>query len=188
MTQPASWQQLWDDAQSTLSNAERSLASTTSPVASRILRVGQLDAELLDIELVNLLRDPLSKALGLVNVRPPHLTIPSLVVPREASDGRGFRVQATLKSRVEPELSLFIQLTLYRLSVWATDASYGAKLQDLKYIYTHSSANSGRVHCMCYFCHGAALLLTPEKLTVCMCVPVLKRLRCPGRLFLYMEP
>ena len=83
MTQPTSWQQLWDQAQSTLSNAERSLASTASPVASRILRVGQLDAELLDAELVNLLRDPLSKALGLVNVRPPRLTLPSwLCLPR----------------------------------------------------------------------------------------------------------
>jgi hypothetical protein len=76
MTQPTSWQRQWDDAQSTLSTAERSLASATSPVASRI-RVGQLDAELLDVELVNLLRDPLSKALGLVNVCPPRLTIPS---------------------------------------------------------------------------------------------------------------
>jgi len=73
---------------------------------------------LLDAELVNLLRDPLSKALGLVN--------------------------STLKSRFEPELSLFIQLTLYRLSVWTTDASYGAKLQDLKYTYIHSSASDGR--------------------------------------------
>ena len=77
MTQPTSWQQLWDQAQPTLSNAERSLANTSAPVASRILRVGQLDAELLDAEFVNLLRDPLSKALGLANVRspvPPELT------------------------------------------------------------------------------------------------------------------
>jgi hypothetical protein len=74
MTQPTSWQQLWEQAQPTLNNAERSLTSTTSPIASRILRVGQLDAELLDVELVNLLRDPLSKALGLVNVRPPSAT------------------------------------------------------------------------------------------------------------------
>ncbi|KAH9006935.1 hypothetical protein EDB86DRAFT_2769968, partial [Lactarius hatsudake] len=89
-----------------LANAEQSLAGTVSPTP-RILRVGQLDAELLDVELVNLLRDPLSKAVGLVN--------------------------STLKSRFEPELSLFIQLTLYRLSVWANGASYGAKLQDLEY-------------------------------------------------------
>jgi hypothetical protein len=85
MTEPTSWQQLWDQAQSTLSNAERSLTSTTSPVASRILRVGQLDAELLDVELVNLLRDPLSNALGLVNVRHPRLTVPSWLYPPEAS-------------------------------------------------------------------------------------------------------
>ena len=67
MNQLTSWQQLWDRAQPVLSNAEQSLASTASPVP-RILRVGQLDAELLDVELVSLLRDPLSKALGLVNV------------------------------------------------------------------------------------------------------------------------
>jgi len=76
--QPTSWQQLWEQTQSTLSNAERSLASTTLPAASRILRVGLLDAELLDVELVNLLRDPLSKALGLVNVRPPTRCLPDL--------------------------------------------------------------------------------------------------------------
>ena len=160
MTQPTSWQQLWDQAQSTLSNAERSLASTSSPVTSRVLRVGQLDAELLDIELVNILRDPLSKALGLVSVRPPRLTVPSWLCQPEASDECGFRVQSTLKSRFEPELSLFIQLTLYRLSVWATGASYGAKLQDLKYTYNASSASNARVHCTCnYFCHGALYCL-----------------------------
>jgi len=70
----------------------------------------------------------------------------------EASDGCGFRVQSTLKSRFEPELSLFIQLTLYRLSVWATGASYGAKLQDLRYTYTHSSASDDRrIFCTYYF-------------------------------------
>jgi hypothetical protein len=68
MSQTTSWQHLWDQAQPAFSHAEQSLERTRSP-ASRILRVGQLDAELLDVELVNLLRDPLSKALGLVNVR-----------------------------------------------------------------------------------------------------------------------
>jgi peroxin-2 len=188
MTQPASWQQLWDQAQSTLSNAERSLASTSSPVTSRVLRVGQLDAELLDIELVNLLRDPLSKALGLVHVRPPRLTVPSWLCPPEASDGCGFRVQSTLKSRFEPELSLFIQLTLYRLSVWATGASYGAKLQDLKYTYTASSASNARVLCTCnHFCHGALIAFG---FTVYTCPSsLLKRLpRCLGKFFSYTEP
>jgi peroxin-2 len=38
-----------------------------------------------------------------------------------------------MKSRYEPELTLAIQLVLYRMSVWASGASYGAKLQSLKY-------------------------------------------------------
>jgi peroxin-2 len=138
MTQSTSWQQLWDEAQPTLRNAERSLASTPTPVASRILRVGQLDAELLDAELVNLLRDPLSKSLGLINVCPPAM--------HEVLDASLTAVQSALKSRFDPELSLFIQLTLYRLSVWATGASYGAKLQDLKYVVL-STAADGRVPC-----------------------------------------
>ena len=77
-------------------------------------------------------------------------------------------MQSTLKSRFEPELSLFIQLTLYRLSVWATGASYGAKLQDLKYTHTASSATNGRVLCACsYFCHGAFIAF---EFTYCVCV------------------
>ncbi|KAI9512243.1 Pex12 amino terminal region-domain-containing protein [Russula earlei] len=136
--QPPSWQQLWDQTQPALRNAERSLPS--SPVASRILRVGQLDAELLDVEFVNLLRDPLSKALGLVN--------------------------STLKSRFEPELSLSIQLTLYRLSVWATGASYGAKLQDLKYTVASKTADGrlaflSRLPRKILLVHGALTIVLP---------------------------
>ncbi|KAF7352663.1 hypothetical protein MVEN_01232100 [Mycena venus] len=39
----------------------------------------------------------------------------------------------------KPELSLFIQLVLYKLSVWNTGATYGAKLQDLRYVVPNSS-------------------------------------------------
>ena len=159
------------------------MASTTSPVASRILRVGQLDAELLDVELVNLHRDPLGKALGSINVRPSRLAVPSWLYPPEASDECGFRVQSTLKSRFEPELSLFIQLTLYRLSVWATGASYGAKLQDLKYTHSVSSAGDGRVLCGCKFL--STMLI---RLSNLLCVLLLKRLRCLGKFFSYTEP
>ncbi|KAH9977897.1 Pex12 amino terminal region-domain-containing protein [Lactifluus volemus] len=137
MSQPTSWQQLWDQAQPALSHAEQSLERTRSP-ASRILRVGQLDAELLDVELVNLLRDPLSKALGLVN--------------------------STLKSRFEPELSLFMQLTLYRLSVWATGASYGSKLQDLKYAMPaidDGRAALSRLPRKVLLAHGALTIVLP---------------------------
>jgi peroxin-2 len=48
--------------------------------------------------------------------------------------------QASLRARIEPELSLLIRLALYKLSIWSIGASYGAKLQDLKYHvqYGHS--------------------------------------------------
>jgi peroxin-2 len=46
--------------------------------------------------------------------------------------------QTSLKARFEPELALLIQLTLYKLSIWNIGASYGAKLQDLRY-FVHSS-------------------------------------------------
>ncbi|KAH9179818.1 Pex12 amino terminal region-domain-containing protein [Lactarius sanguifluus] len=136
MNQLTSWQQLWDRARPMLGNAEQSLAGTVSPTP-RILRVGQLDAELLDVELVNLLRDPLSKAVGLVN--------------------------STLKSRFEPELSLFIQLTLYRLSVWANGASYGAKLQDLEYAVASANGRSvsSRLPRKILLVHGALTIVLP---------------------------
>lgn len=42
-------------------------------------------------------------------------------------------LQSAWKARLEPELGLFIQLTLYKLSVWDLGASYGAQLQGLRY-------------------------------------------------------
>ncbi|KAF9820944.1 hypothetical protein IEO21_00921 [Rhodonia placenta] len=103
---PTTWNQAWNDAQQQLTQIRQSLLSfnTASP---RITRVGQLDSELLDQELVQLLKEPLTKALSLVN--------------------------SAWKARLEPELGLFIQLTLYKLSVWDLGASYGAQLQGLRY-------------------------------------------------------
>jgi len=37
-------------------------------------------------------------------------------------------VNSSLRARFEPELTLLIQLTLYKLSIWNIGASYGAKL------------------------------------------------------------
>ncbi|THH15372.1 hypothetical protein EW146_g5094 [Bondarzewia mesenterica] len=106
MSHPSSWQQAWDQAQPRLQFFRDALSSQAAP-SPRIIRVGQLDAELLDQELAHMLQEPLNKALALIHT--------------------------TLKARFEPELALLIQLTLYKLSVWNTGASYGAKLQDLKY-------------------------------------------------------
>ena len=41
--------------------------------------------------------------------------------------------QSAFKAKFDPELTLFIHLVLYKLSVWDHGASYGAKLQGLKY-------------------------------------------------------
>jgi peroxin-2 len=102
----------WDAAQSRLEQI-RGLAWNDGP-SSRTIRVGQLDAELLDQELVHLLQDPISKALN--------------------------------SPRWQPELSLFIQLVLYKLSVWNTGATYGAKLQDLRYIVPQPSGRLSRAY------------------------------------------
>ncbi|THV08402.1 hypothetical protein K435DRAFT_708163 [Dendrothele bispora CBS 962.96] len=80
----------------------------------RVLRVGQLDSELLDQELVSLLQQPIQSALS--------------------------QVSASLHRRFQPEITLFIQLVLYRFSVWSYGASYGAKLQGLRYVHPKSTA------------------------------------------------
>lgn len=61
------WEQAWQNAQSTFPSISESLALSTSP-DPRIIRVGQLDSELLDQELISILQEPLNKALGLINV------------------------------------------------------------------------------------------------------------------------
>lgn len=63
-----SWQNAWSDAQDRISRIRADVAATPSP-HPRITRVGKVDAELLDAELVQLLKEPLTKALSLVNVR-----------------------------------------------------------------------------------------------------------------------
>lgn len=67
MTDRSIWQQAWDSAQPKISSIRDSL-NFNSPLNSRIIRVGQLDSELLDQELVHLLQEPLNKALSLFNV------------------------------------------------------------------------------------------------------------------------
>ena len=63
-----SWQGAWNTAQDTIARIRGDVASSSSPT-SRVTRVGKVDAELLDAELVQLLREPLTKALSLVDVR-----------------------------------------------------------------------------------------------------------------------
>ncbi|KLO11238.1 hypothetical protein SCHPADRAFT_999056 [Schizopora paradoxa] len=105
MTLPSFWQQAWDEAEPRLREWGELWRNAT--VDPRVLRVGQLDAELLDEDLVQVLNEPLSKALSMLN--------------------------SSLKSKLGPELILMIRLTLYKFSLWDVGATYGAKLQDLRY-------------------------------------------------------
>lgn len=61
------WDQAWVNARPALDSIRDSLSQRTSS-DPRIMRVGQLDSELLDQELVNILQEPLSKSFALVNV------------------------------------------------------------------------------------------------------------------------
>lgn len=61
------WQRIWDESQPRLLFIQRFLNQEQHPTP-RITRVGKLDAELLDQELVQVLLDPLAKALSIVNV------------------------------------------------------------------------------------------------------------------------
>ena len=62
------WHHLWDEAQPRLHSIQQSFTAQSSP-NPKVIRVGQIDAELLDQELVQLLQEPLTKALSIVNVR-----------------------------------------------------------------------------------------------------------------------
>ncbi len=63
----ASWQNAWHNAQHDISRIRADIASAPPP-DPRITRVGKVDAELLDAELIQLLKEPLTKALSLVDV------------------------------------------------------------------------------------------------------------------------
>ena len=58
---------VWDSAQPKLAEIQASL-SKIKLENPRIIRVGQLDSELLDQELVQLLKEPIDKAMSLISV------------------------------------------------------------------------------------------------------------------------
>lgn len=68
MTGTSVLEQAWDVAKPKLAAIQSSLSSSKHP-EQRIVRVGQLDAELLDQELAQVLQEPITRALSLINVR-----------------------------------------------------------------------------------------------------------------------
>jgi peroxin-2 len=81
-------------------------------------RVGQVDAELLDEELLNLLKNQAGEGLKLFG--------------------------AHLKDEWNAEISLILRSFLWKLSIWDHGASYGASLQGLKYIDAREKSNTTR--------------------------------------------
>lgn len=70
-------------------------------------RVGQVDAELLDEELLELLKGQVGEALKLLG--------------------------SHLRDEWSSEISFALRVALFKLSIWDHDASYGAALQNLRY-------------------------------------------------------
>jgi peroxin-2 len=77
-------------------------------------RVGQVDAELLDEELLSLLRTQVGEGLKYFGT---HIT-----------------------DNYSPEILLVLRAVLWKLSIWDQNASYGAHLQGLRYTDARSSA------------------------------------------------
>lgn len=62
-----SWNRIWEQSQPALHSIHSSLNQQPSPTP-RVTRIGKLDAELLDQELVQVLQDPLNKTISLISV------------------------------------------------------------------------------------------------------------------------
>ncbi|TRM67666.1 Pex12 amino terminal region-domain-containing protein [Schizophyllum amplum] len=116
MSNRTAWEDAWERALPRISSLRDTLSR--NPIVSRVTRVGKLDSELLDQELVQLLEEPLKKAFSLLNTN--------------------------LRAQFQPELTLLIQLTLYKLSIWNQGASYGARLQDLRYSAPKATGSRAR--------------------------------------------
>lgn len=97
----------------------RAWDSIKTPFGTRpAFRVGQVDAELLDDELLNLLRNQAGEGLKLFG--------------------------AHLKDDWNAEISVILRSFLWKLSIWDHGASYGASLQGLKYVDAREKNSSAQ--------------------------------------------
>lgn len=115
----------WNAAQERLPGLRAALSALPHPTAATVQRIGQLDAEQLDQDLVQLLKEPITKALGLF-----HVLQLSPLLRRHAF----LRcMQSSLGFKFEPELVALTSAILYKFSVWDSGATYGARLQGLRF-------------------------------------------------------
>jgi peroxin-2 len=67
-TTTTEWKNNWKEIQPTLCKVRRSMASLRTS-SLKVMRVSQLDSDILDIELVDILKEQLWSALSLFKVR-----------------------------------------------------------------------------------------------------------------------
>ncbi|KAJ3005828.1 peroxisome assembly protein (Peroxin-2) [Thoreauomyces humboldtii] len=94
-------------ASTTFVSAARRTLAAYRPLPLNVLRVSQLDAELLDVELTSIVKEQLMSVFALF--------------------------KTNVNERYEPELTALLQYIMCHLSIYARGASYGLELQNLKY-------------------------------------------------------
>ncbi|KAI8326887.1 Pex12 amino terminal region-domain-containing protein [Blakeslea trispora] len=100
------WTSSWKEIQPALDKVRQSL-TTLKTSSLKVMRVSQLDSDLLDLELLDILKEQLWKALSCL--------------------------KPTLKETFEPEWLALLNLILFKFSIYDASASYGAQLQNLIY-------------------------------------------------------
>jgi peroxin-2 len=90
-----------------LDRAAKDAWSRAAHLPLRVGRAGQLDVDLLDGELVSILKGELFKALALLNPQ--------------------------IKDKYEIEITSLLQFIMYRLSIYVNGATYGTSMQNLHY-------------------------------------------------------
>ncbi|KAK3847406.1 MAG: Pex12 amino terminal region-domain-containing protein [Linnemannia gamsii] len=108
------WEPDWKRVQAPLAALRRQLASFPSPPL-RIMKVSQLDADLLDEELLETMKEQLWSAFALF--------------------------KPSFKETFKPEMTLALNLIMYKFSVYDMGATYGSQLQNL--IYRNERKHSG---------------------------------------------
>ena len=87
-------------------------------------RVGQVDAELLDEELLELLKGQVGEGLKFFGVR---FTMPATMSIKT------YEEQSHIRDDWSSEILMSLRAVLFKLSIWDNNASYGAALQNLRY-------------------------------------------------------
>ncbi|KAG0164202.1 peroxisome assembly protein (Peroxin-2) [Apophysomyces sp. BC1034] len=100
------WKNDWKQIQPALRKVRRSMAALRTS-SLKVMRVSQLDSDILDLELFDILKEQLWNAFSLF--------------------------KPTLKESFEPELLALLNLVLFKLSIYDSSATYGGQLQNLKY-------------------------------------------------------